>query len=108
MKDNIKKIIIEWEDRGKINIIPRLSQLTYSEEINTVIGLRRCGKTYFIFSQIEALLEKGIGPTEFMYINLDEERLTELKGIGLDMIMEAYYELYPENRKKDIYLFWQN
>lgn len=106
MKDNIKKVILEWQEGRKVKIYKRDAKLIYTEEINTVIGLRRSGKTYFIFSQIEDLLKNGLQQKEFIYINFDDERLAELKGDDLNLVMEAYFELYPENRDKEIYLFF--
>lgn len=105
MKDNIKKIILEWQE-SRVEHYKRDLRLIYSEEINTVIGIRRSGKTYFIFSQIEDLLKGGLPPAELMYINFDDERLAELKGPELGLIMEAYFELYPENKDKKVYLFF--
>ena len=106
MKDNIKKIILEWQEMAGLTIRKRDASLLYTEEINTIIGLRRSGKTYFIFSEIEKLLQNGLNPTEFMYINFDDERLAEINSSNLSTIMEAYFELYPENLKKNIYLFF--
>ena len=105
MKDNIKKIILEWQEGRPGNPFKRDYILSYSEEINTVIGLRRSGKTYFIFSEIEKLLEQGIPLSRIMYINFDDERLAELKGTDLNILMEAYFELYPENTVEKVFLF---
>ncbi len=106
MKDSVKKVIVEWQERRAAVVRKRAPVLVYSEEINAVAGLRRSGKTYFIFSQIETLLKNGLDPTAFMYINFDDERLVELKARDLDIIMEAYFELYPENKDKELYLFF--
>lgn len=105
MKDNLKKIIIEWQE-NRVEVYKRDLDLIFTEEINTITGLRRSGKTYFIFSQVENLLKEGLSPTAFMYINFDDERLAELKGPELGHILDAYFELYPENKDKTIYLFF--
>ncbi len=105
MKDNIKKIIIEWQE-NRVEFYKRDLDLIFTEEINTIIGLRRSGKTYFIFSQIEKLLKEGLAPTAFMYINFDDERLAELKAPELGIILDAYFELYPENKDNTVYLFF--
>ncbi len=105
MKDNIKKIIIEWQE-NRVEVYKRDLDLIFTEEINTITGLRRSGKTYFIFSQIERLLNEGLSPTALVYINFDDERLAELKGPELGLIPDAYFELYPENKNKTVYLFF--
>jgi uncharacterized protein len=106
MKENIKRIILEWQEGIGAKLFPRHFALDYIEEINAVIGLRRSGKTYFIFSEIKKLLKNGLPATEFMYINFDDERLADLKGSDLNLLIEAYFELFPENREKKIYLFF--
>jgi predicted AAA+ superfamily ATPase len=105
MKDNLKKIILEGQE-NRVAHYKRDFSLIYPEEINTIIGLRRSGKTYFVFSQIESLLQNDLPPTEYIYINFDDERLAELKGKDLGLVMEAYFELFPGNRDKQVYLFF--
>ncbi|HPP88609.1 MAG TPA: hypothetical protein PLM75_12195, partial [bacterium] len=59
MKEKIKKIIIEWQENFNAiikNINDRRVSLHFTNEINTVIGLRRCGKTYILFAEIGKLL----------------------------------------------------
>lgn len=58
MKDNIKKVVLEWQE-SHVEYYKRDLQLIYPEEINTIIGLRRSGKTYFVFSQIKNLSKEG-------------------------------------------------
>ncbi len=70
MKDNLKKIILEGQE-NRVAYYKRDFSLTYPEEINTIIGLRRSGKTYFVFSQIEALLQNGLPPTEYIKVKYD-------------------------------------
>jgi predicted AAA+ superfamily ATPase len=54
MKDKIKRMILEWQEKkhDTIYIYSRKYRCEFSEEINTVIGLRRIGKTYFIFYKL--------------------------------------------------------
>ena len=106
MKDEIKQILIEWQEERVKNFFNREYSLDYSDEINTVIGIRRCGKTYFLFQEIEKLLGKGIPPSHILYINFDDERLAELKGNQLQLILDAYFELFPENIREQVYLFF--
>ncbi|MBW6461815.1 MAG: AAA family ATPase [DPANN group archaeon] len=41
-----------------------------------------------------------------MYINFEDERILPLKAEEMNSIIEAYFELYPENIEMDIYLFF--
>lgn len=65
MKDKVKKIILEWQEWRVGNTFGRNYTLAFSEEIDTVIGLRRSGKTYFLFSQIEQLIDRGVQVRQF-------------------------------------------
>jgi len=109
MKEKLKKIIVEWQENFNAiikNINDRRVSLHFTNEINTVIGLRRCGKTYILFSEIGKLLAAKTNKNQILYINFDDERLLDLEKFGYDTIIEAYYELYPENLKKQIYIFF--
>jgi len=106
MKDKIKRIILEWQEKKHDHVFSRKYSCRYSEEVNTVIGVRRSGKTYFIFSQIRQLTREGVDPSLILYINFDDERISGIQSDHLDLIIDAYFELYPENINRDIYLFF--
>src|SRR3989338_8257368 len=106
MKDIIKKVIVEWQEEDFSSVIDRSYHLEYTEEINTIIGLRRSGKTYIIYNEILNLIKQGVGRDQIVYLIFEDERLEPLKSQHLDLIIEAYYELYPENQKKTVYLFF--
>ena len=75
-----------------------------SNKIISLIGPRRSGKTYFSFQLINELFAHGKSD-KIIYINFEDERL-DLSSAQLQLILDAYYELYPENYGKDIYLFF--
>lgn len=108
MKEKIKNIIIEWQEFFKFpDVITRDVALTYSQEINCIIGLRRTGKTYLLFSEIQKLLNSGINKKNILYLNFDDERLNfENQNFDFDLIIESYFELYPEIVKSKIYMFF--
>ncbi len=59
-----------------------------SNLIKVVTGIRRSGKSVFSFQ----LLNKK----KYAYINFDDERLVGLKPSDLNMILEAFYQLYGD------------
>lgn len=59
-----------------------------SNLIKVVTGIRRSGKSVFSFQ----LLNKK----KYAYINFDDERLVGLKPADLNMILEAFYQLYGD------------
>jgi predicted AAA+ superfamily ATPase len=69
----------------------------------TIIGPRRAGKTYFLFNNMIRL--KEVGRPEMPYVNLEDDRLLPLQLKDLNQLLKTYYEIYPQNRKKKVYLF---
>ncbi len=106
MKDIIKKIILEWQNLKLSHIKERKYKLFYTDEINAVYGIRRSGKSYLLFLEIERLKNKGIPKENILYLSFDDERIRDIKLKDLSLIIDAYYELYPENLNKKVFLFF--
>lgn len=106
MKETFKKIIKEFHENSLPEIKERDYDISESEEIITIIGLRRVGKTYLMFQKIKELLNTKIGINRIIFLNFEDERIVGLKTEDLDKLLEAYYELYPENISKSLYLFF--
>ena len=69
-----------------------------------IIGPRRAGKTFRVYNFISELLHDGIPKDQILFINLDDDRLLPLTLEDMDLILNAYYELYPKNKEKKVYL----
>ena len=103
-KNIIKNIIIE-----KQVAIPGY-QLTHrnipfgSKTNYVLVGLRRAGKSYLLYQDIQTLINNGKATAEdCLYINFEDERLSGIKSEELGIILDSYSELYPE-KKPLIYL----
>jgi predicted AAA+ superfamily ATPase len=75
-----------------------------SRKIISLIGVRRCGKTYLLHSLINQL-RASVDPRNIIYLNFEDDRLYPLSLHDLDSLMEGYYALYPEKRNEKVYLF---
>lgn len=106
MQDLIKTIISDFHQRElPDNIVKReLSVSLTPTKVATVVGPRRAGKTYFLYSLIQCL-EKKIGREQIVYIDFEDERLT-LDSSELHLILDAYQQLFPEADLKDVYFFF--
>ena len=63
-------------------------------KVVSIIGPRRAGKTWYLFSLIEQL-QASAGVHRIVYINFEDERLQ--LGIGsLGLVIDAYQQLYPD------------
>lgn len=106
MKNVFKTLIQEFQERTLPPLIQREYTLPESEQIQTLVGLRRIGKTYLLYQKINELTNQKVPKNTILLINFEDERLLNLKADHLHLLLEAYYELYPENTTKKLYLFF--
>lgn len=105
MKELFKTIIKDFQKSlPRTDVIPRdLHVPLESKKIISLTGSRRSGKTFYLFQLINSLVQRG-ETDKVIYINFEDERL-ELSASQLQLIFDAYFELYPENYNSSLYLF---
>jgi len=93
-KDKIKDVIRYFQDyAAEVEI--SLRPIFLEEHGNYVfVGLRRVGKTYMLFQQIQQLIRNGVPKQQILYINFEEERLAELTTSDLSLILDCYAEMF--------------
>lgn len=95
-KELLKTIIRDFHLTSRPALKPRsLDVPVDTGKIVTLVGVRRCGKTSLLFNTISRLEREGVPLTSMLYINFEDERL-ELKTQELDLILQAWQELYPD------------
>ena len=76
----------------------------FEENINyCFVGMRRTGKSYMLYQQIQSLQDKGVSFDQIHYVNFEDERLVEVTTQDLDVILEIGIET-AQNRKLYIFL----
>lgn len=106
VKTVFKNIISEFHAVA----LPKLHKrdVSISQEhqlIVSLIGARRSGKTYVLYSLMQRLLDQGIDKRRLLFVNFEDERLNvEAKDLGL--MLDAYLELYPDLKLSECYLFF--
>ena len=101
-KDKIKEVILENQQfvqsailiRRNINIQPNFNYI--------FVGLRRAGKSYFLFQCIQDLLKAGHSIDEILYFNFEDDRLDGIELADLDQLLQCYAELF--NYKPFVFL----
>lgn len=63
-----------------------------------VIGMRRTGKTTFLWQILADRLAQGTGREGLLYFNFEDERLADMTAADLHLVIEEYYRLHPEWR----------
>jgi len=100
-----KQIIRDFHLSDNFDVIPRDIKLPInSGKIITVIGVRRCGKTSLLYDLTNSL-SGTVDREQIIYINFEDERLN-LEGDELDLLLQAYRELYPKNDLSQSYFFF--
>ena len=63
-----------------------------------VIGMRRTGKTTFLWQVLSDRLAQRTSREGLLYFNFEDERLAGMKASELNLVVEEYYRLNPEWR----------
>lgn len=75
-------------------------------KVFAVIGMRRSGKTSFLYQCISDRIRTGDQRNSQLYFNFEDERLFEMTSQDLQLILEYYYEMQPELRDKKKVTFY--
>lgn len=105
-KDLLKTIIIDSQQRALPEVWERTLKIPLnSGKIITLSGVRRSGKTYHLFNLMKQLKVSPVPNERILYFNFEDERL-HLESGELEIILEAYRELYPKLKLSDCYFFF--
>ncbi|MCL7488359.1 MAG: ATP-binding protein [Desulfobulbaceae bacterium] len=102
MLDILKEIILDFQEVDLPFGVPRQVDITSLPGKATVcIGVRRSGKSTFMFQLMQRLLEEGVDRRNILYLNFFDDRLHNLRHDSLGIILEAYFSLYPEKKNTE-------
>ena len=109
LRSIIKMVIIDSQQPlYPEDLIERAPEPTFDfvfgrvKKVYTVSGLRRVGKTYYLFQIRKKLIEVGVNPKNTIFISMEDERLPARTEVLTELI-PAIKELYGID--KEIYLF---
>jgi uncharacterized protein len=74
----------------------------------SIVGARRCGKTYRTYQLVQDLASNGVARESVCRIQFNDHRLINLSATGLSAIDHAYYSLSPskERGRDDVYFIF--
>jgi len=102
MLEIIKSIILDFQELKLVTGVPRRLRIeTVPNKATVCIGVRRGGKSTYLFQIIDRLLCEGVARENILYLNFFDDRLHNLHLEGLGLITEAYYALYPEKKNTE-------
>jgi len=106
MKNIFKQIISDFHSNDLKNPHKRDFEVPLStKKIISIIWPRRSWKSYYLFSLINKLIKSWIDKTDIVYINFEDERINILWS-ELQVIIDAYLELYDNKKIQNIYFFF--
>lgn len=104
--DPVEQLIADFQERPLPRVSPRLTTLPEASNLaRVVIGMRRSGKTYLLFQEMQRLVAAGVDRGHILYVNLEDDRLQPLAPGALDSMLETFYRLNPVARSEGAYLF---
>ena len=106
-KDIFKTLIAQKQSEMPFSVIDRDVSLPIDgNEIITVPGVRRCGKSTLMEIAINRLLANGVRKENILWIGFDDERIKYMTAEELDLVLQAYREMYPATELKDVWMFF--
>jgi uncharacterized protein len=107
MLETIKSIILDFQESKLDTGIPRRLQIeTVRGKAAVCIGVRRSGKSTYLFQVIQRLIDGGVSRQNILYLNFFDDRLHDLRQENLGLITEAYYSIFPKKKNSEtVYCF---
>lgn len=106
MKNIFKQIIADFQSKPLRAIKNRDLNIAFNtSKIISIIWPRRSGKSYYLFWVIQKLLDVWVDKSQIIYINFEDERI-DIGGENLQLLIDAYLELYNSHDLKEVYFFF--
>jgi hypothetical protein len=108
MIDMLKEIILDFQEIDLPTGVPRrIAVSKVSGKATVCIGVRRSGKSTFMFQLMKKLQHSGVSRQNILYLNFFDDRLHRLQHDNLGVILEAYFSHYPEKKNAEtVYCFF--
>ncbi|MBN1409916.1 MAG: ATP-binding protein [Spirochaetales bacterium] len=108
MLDTIKMIILDFQEEILQTGIPRRLKIkTIAKKATICIGVRRSGKSTYLYQIMDRLQKENVSRENFLYLNFFDDRLHGLNSENLGLVTDAYYSIYPEKKNTEkVYCFF--
>lgn len=98
--DDYRPIVPRDLDLGE-PLIPRTGNL-----VKVVTGMRRSGKSYRLFQEIDTLVASGVPASHICYFNFEDDRLAPVTSATGDEVLDTFFSLSPSSMDEGCYLFF--
>ncbi len=84
MIEIIEELVADFERRQWPELTPRQLVLPrLPRKIDVVVGMRRSGKTWFLYQQLNSHEAAGVERDRLLYLDFEDERLAGLESADL-------------------------
>lgn len=100
MKQVIKRLIEEFQEWdipipfARLIDIPEMPSRIRKAQV--FVGMRRTGKTWLMYQHMHRLMNQGWEKEQLLYINFEDDRLSNFSSSDFQSILDAYFDLYPK------------
>ena len=106
MRDMFRQIIADFHERELPDLTKRRASLPWLEgKVDAVIGMRRSGKTWFLYQIMKERLAQGTPQRSMLYVNFEDERLVGMGAADLGLFVDEYFRMYPTLQRRDSAFF---
>lgn len=99
MEPLLERLIAEFHERELPQPTPRNVKLPWLPgKADAVVGMRRSGKTWFLYRVVQDRVAAGIPKEHHLYVNFEDDRLAGLTAEHLDLLLQVYYRRIPAAR----------
>lgn len=107
MQSILEELIADFHERGLPDMTRRQARLPWLPgKIDTVIGMRRSGKTWFLYQVMRDLIREGFPAEALLYLNFEDERLLPMTASDLHWIPDVFYRRYPHFKNRQCVYFF--
>jgi predicted AAA+ superfamily ATPase len=71
----------------------------------TVMGMRRTGKTWFCLQHLQAAVAAGLPKEAILHLNFEDDRLLPFKVTDFQTALDVFYRVHPSFRSRRCVLF---
>lgn len=91
--------------RTRDEIMDPLAVPARFNRVQIITGMRRSGKTFYLFQQIHALVAQGVPRRNLFYFDFSDDRLPSDIRV-MDEVLDEYWRQVPSARTEGAYLFF--
>ena len=89
--ETIKSMILDFQEMALETRVPRRLRIeTVPGKATVCIGVRRSGKSTYLYQLIARLLEQGVPRQNILYVKFFDDRLHRLRHGDLGLVVEAW------------------